>query len=248
MKRALHITIILLLAFSVCVVAQSFKFTAKHLSDTGAPGDRLAGKAEVQNLTKDKLNVTIYRMRNDIPAGWMSSFCLNQCYAPFTDEASEDIPANTTLEFALYFDTVPDPIGTGTVDIRIASTQNPNENYKLTFTATTTTSTSAGNASAASHYDVQQNFPNPFGPASLNGSNSTSIRYSIARASNVSLRVYDMLGHEVKTLVQDTRGHGSFVETWNGTDNNGRLLPSGIYLMKFEAGKYSNTKRLIFLR
>jgi hypothetical protein len=83
---------------------------------------------------------------------------------------------------------------------------------------------------------LYQNYPNPFNP-------TTKISYQILEPSFVTLKVYDMLGNEIKTLVNEEKPAGSY-----GVEFNGRELPSGIYVYKIQAGFFSQTKKMILLK
>ncbi len=85
-------------------------------------------------------------------------------------------------------------------------------------------------------YSLDQNFPNPFNPA-------TNIRYSIFKSSRVTLSVYDILGRKVKTLVNENQPPGRYTVSFDGSN-----LASGIYLYRLEAGTFSSTKKLILLK
>ncbi len=77
-------------------------------------------------------------------------------------------------------------------------------------------------------YQLSQNYPNPFNP-------STTIRFALPTASTVILRVYDILGREVQTLVQETRQAGYHTVVWDGRDRNGNPASSGAYFFRIEA-------------
>ena len=85
-------------------------------------------------------------------------------------------------------------------------------------------------------FTLGQNFPNPFNP-------STQIDFSIPRSSHVTLKIYDVLGKEVATLVEGARVAGTYTATWNAQN-----YPSGIYFYRFKAGSYTMTRKLILLR
>ena len=80
-----------------------------------------------------------------------------------------------------------------------------------------------------SQYTLEQNYPNPFNP-------STTIRYSIPVESKVSLKIFDMLGREVKTLVSKEVAAGSYSVNWNGDDNFGNKVSTGAYVYRITAG------------
>ena len=88
---------------------------------------------------------------------------------------------------------------------------------------------------------LQQNYPNPFNP-------STTIKYEIpgqARNDNVlvQLRVYDILGREVATLVNSKQKAGYYEINWNAANNS-----SGVYFYKIQAGDFVDTKKMILMK
>jgi len=90
-------------------------------------------------------------------------------------------------------------------------------------------------------YNLAQNFPNPFNP-------TTTISYSLPERSNVVLKIYDMLGREVKTLINEEQSEGNYNITWNGDTNYGAKVASGMYLYRIEAGKFNQVKKMILLK
>ena len=62
------------------------------------------------------------------------------------------------------------------------------------------------------------------------------------------LKIYDMLGREIKTLINENRKAGSFDITWNGTDNSGRLVSSGVYIYRIIAGKYIESRKMNLIK
>ena len=85
-------------------------------------------------------------------------------------------------------------------------------------------------------FELSQNYPNPFNPA-------TVIEYSIASQEKVSLKVFDLLGREVSTLVNDIQNPGSYSITFNGAN-----LSSGVYFYKLTAGSFTSIKRMILVK
>jgi hypothetical protein len=80
---------------------------------------------------------------------------------------------------------------------------------------------------------IYQNYPNPFNP-------STSIRFEIPERLNVSAKVYNILGKEIITLIEKELSPGSHTIDWEAKDSNGQLLPSGVYLIRFNAANSSS--------
>ena len=90
-------------------------------------------------------------------------------------------------------------------------------------------------------YVLSQNYPNPFNP-------TTRISYRVPTRSEVTLRVYDILGREVTTLVNEIQSAGTYSVVWDGTDAEGRRTASGIYLYRLTAGDFSRTRKMILLK
>ncbi|MCZ7615371.1 MAG: T9SS type A sorting domain-containing protein [Ignavibacteriaceae bacterium] len=87
-----------------------------------------------------------------------------------------------------------------------------------------------------SFYELAQNFPNPFNP-------TTKIKYQLPEPVFVTIKVYDVLGNEIETLVNEERDAGSYKIDFNGLE-----LTSGIYYYRITAGNFSQTKKMILLK
>ena len=83
---------------------------------------------------------------------------------------------------------------------------------------------------------LSQNYPNPFNPR-------TEIRYQIPSSGHVSLRVYNILGQEVRTLVDRIVDEGHHVVTWDASD-----MASGVYFYRLTAGEFTDTKRMVLMK
>jgi hypothetical protein len=92
------------------------------------------------------------------------------------------------------------------------------------------------NGSGILKYDLAQNFPNPFNP-------STIIAYSISASSNVTIKIYNVLGELVTTLVNEYQSVGSYNINFNASG-----LSNGIYFYKLQAGNYTATKKMLLLK
>jgi len=85
-------------------------------------------------------------------------------------------------------------------------------------------------------YSLKQNYPNPFNPA-------TKVKFAVPEKSNVLIKVYDILGSEVVTLVNEEMDAG-----WYDVNFNAAGYSSGVYLLRMEAGSYVNTKKMILMK
>jgi len=90
-------------------------------------------------------------------------------------------------------------------------------------------------------YELSQNYPNPFNP-------STKISFSIPLPEYVVVKIYDVLGSEVITIVNEDLSPGKYSVEWNGIDSLGNHVPSGVYFYTINAGKFRDTKKMIFLQ
>ena len=90
-------------------------------------------------------------------------------------------------------------------------------------------------------FTVEQNYPNPFNP-------TTIIKFGLPEQSFVTIKIYNMLGQEVKTLINDVRNAGTFSVQWNGDDNFGSKVSSGAYIYRIVAGKDVATKKMILIK
>ena len=96
-------------------------------------------------------------------------------------------------------------------------------------------------AQVPSTFALHQNYPNPFNPV-------TSIDFVLPSDGNVTLTVYNLLGQQVTTLVNDFRRAGTHTITWNGRNELGRDVSTGVYLYRIDAGDFSATKKMVLLK
>ncbi|MEJ5351020.1 MAG: T9SS type A sorting domain-containing protein [Melioribacteraceae bacterium] len=92
-----------------------------------------------------------------------------------------------------------------------------------------------------SSFTLEQNYPNPFNP-------TTTISYQIPVMTNVQIKIYDVLGREIKTLIDEIKPAGKYNVAWDGTDNYGNNVSSGVYFYKLIAGSFVQTKKMILMK
>ncbi len=90
-------------------------------------------------------------------------------------------------------------------------------------------------------FELSQNYPNPFNP-------STTIKYYTPQNSFVTLKIYDMLGREIATLVNEQISPGYHEAIWNGLDSKGVSVSSGVYIYRLTAGNFTKTKKMNLLK
>ena len=88
---------------------------------------------------------------------------------------------------------------------------------------------------------LYQNYPSPFNP-------STNIYFRISETGNVSIKIFNVLGKEIRSLLEDTLSPGEHMISWDGKDDKENILPGGVYFIQMIAGKYQKTIKTIFLK
>ncbi|SVE57783.1 uncharacterized protein METZ01_LOCUS510637, partial [marine metagenome] len=91
------------------------------------------------------------------------------------------------------------------------------------------------------HFALHQNYPNPFNP-------TTEISFSLNQESDVTLTIFNMLGQQVKELTSGLKSAGNYTLQWNGNDDLGRRVSSGIYLYTLNDGSRSLTKKMVLMK
>jgi hypothetical protein len=89
-------------------------------------------------------------------------------------------------------------------------------------------------------FSLQQNYPNPFNPR-------TKIKYSVPYSDIVQIKIYDILGREIKTLLAEFKPTGTYEIEFDATSVVGGL-PSGIYFYSLQAGSYISTKKMVLMK
>ena len=98
-----------------------------------------------------------------------------------------------------------------------------------------------GGSAIPTAYNLNQNAPNPFNP-------TTTIKYALPRMSHVELVIYDILGREVRRLVQETQPAGYHTVVWDGRNSSGLGVASGVYFYQIQAGSYTELKKMTLLK
>ncbi|MDZ7722692.1 MAG: GEVED domain-containing protein [candidate division KSB1 bacterium] len=91
------------------------------------------------------------------------------------------------------------------------------------------------------NYKFVDNYPNPF-------NSNTWFEYVLASAGHVKLRIYNIKGELVRTLVDSHQSKGSYKLKWNAENDRGRFVPTGIYIYQFQCGDYDKTGRMLYMK
>ena len=97
------------------------------------------------------------------------------------------------------------------------------------------------NVTCLKYFQLNQNYPNPFNPY-------TQINYQLAEVSYVNISIYDILGHEVKVLVNTKQKAGYKTIQWDATNNLGKQVPGGMYIYTIKSGKFTKAKKMMLLK
>jgi len=198
--------------------------------NTGSVGVTL-----VQNLTvKGKLTVTSCGTQTGAFTWTADSYLFNGTTAQETGifmpatvrKVIINNPAGVTATNALTI--------TDTLQLLNGSTLSGTYTAGTTITGTVTVE--ENHLGMPREYSLQQNYPNPFNP-------STNFTYQVAREGFVSVKVYNILGEEVATLVNEVKQTGTYPATWNAAG-----FGSGIYFCKMQTGSFTATKKMLLVK
>ncbi len=103
------------------------------------------------------------------------------------------------------------------------------------------TDVAGSNSLIPSEFALDQNFPNPFNP-------DTQISYDLPSSTDVFLKIYNIMGQEVRTIVDETQPAGQYTVLWDGKNNYGTRVSSGIYVYVIKAGDFVKSKRMTLLK
>ena len=196
---------------------------------------------EVVNISNMEQTVFEVRTLNDLPSGWSSSMCFGElCFPPDMDSVATAPPfpepplqPGDTLKTSLHVFTDQVSIATAYVQIQVGTFRNPEDRTILDFTATTDPAVSVNESNLLNTYSLAQNYPNPFNP-------STRINYNVGEPGLVQLKIYNVLGVEVVTLVNEQQNSGNYE-----VDFNAARLSSGVYFYSLSVNNFTQTRKMI---
>jgi len=221
------------------VKGQSFSFVPDNAMVYDAPGSEIIIHVPIINTSNDTIIVYVLRTQNDLPADWSSSFCFDGlCFAPFVDSAASDpIPPGDTVDFSLdvYTDTIP---GTATFRVVAKNMENPSDSIAVVLVASTDLSSIKNNSQGITSFSLNQNYPNPFNP-------TTTISFELKDRSFTTLKIFDILGREVASLINKELESGYHQYSFSVADFK---LHSGIYYYRLTTGNYQEAKKMMVLQ
>jgi ankyrin repeat protein len=131
--------------------------------------------------------------------------------------------------------------GDSDLDLAVANSYSDSVSILINQTITTDVEDSEDVDQLPERCSLSQNYPNPF-------NQSTQIEFTLAKSDFVSLNIYDLLGRKVRTLVSERLSSGYKSVLWDGRDNFGNDVASGVYFYQLRVGDFSETKNLVLLK
>jgi hypothetical protein len=190
----------------------------------------------INNLTGSSMQLRLIRINQSIPLGWSTAMCdLHQCYSSFTDTTPWQPYSpgmNDSLSAHFYSDTIP---GSGCFTIRVEK-NGSSEFHEVNFCATANPIGIRQISSTVKGFNLNQNYPNPFNP-------TTKIKFSIDKANFVDLRLFDILGREVKALMTQYLGPGEYEVEFEAVN-----LASGMYYYRLRSGENVAVKKMTLVK
>ncbi|MDD4309825.1 MAG: FlgD immunoglobulin-like domain containing protein, partial [Candidatus Cloacimonetes bacterium] len=169
-----------------------------------------------------------------IPAGF--SLSMNGTALPM--DYTYQIPASSTQIFSLSY-TAGATVNSFTAQLLITS-NDPN-NASLEIPVVVQSGSSTEDPVTPVITALERNFPNPFNP-------ETTIRYSVKESGMVKLSIYNLKGQLIRSLVNETKTSGNHRVIWNGVDDRGQSVASGIYFYRMDATNFSSTQKMMLMK
>jgi hypothetical protein len=165
-------------------------------------------------------------------------YCSNPSFST-TISVPDTIKANDSLVVPVTFIPAQDSNFSVSFNVRYFGTANGSQEMiarQVILSVTTGSVSSVKNNALPGQYELYQNFPNPFNPGTI-------INYQIPNSGIVTLKVYDILGREIKTLVNEFKSRGNYSVNFDAGS-----LSSGVYFYQLKSGGYSSIKKMVLLK
>lgn len=133
------------------------------------------------------------------------------------------------------------PVGTYTAHLVVLNNDTTHVVVVVPISMTVTTLTEVDPPNLPYHFYLDRNHPNPFNP-------STEIPYGLRQSCRVELTIYNLLGQEVRTLVNSDQAAGNYRVTWDGRNRHGHSVSSGVFLYRLTAGSFTAVRKMILIK
>ncbi|MBZ0199313.1 MAG: T9SS type A sorting domain-containing protein [Ignavibacteriaceae bacterium] len=192
----------------------------------------------------------IYSLSNDLTNDGHPEFYILSYYGTSENYRQAfkifDITTGTTLlekddaNFYYTYPTIWDMDNNGTLECLVTKYEYPTF-ANFSFEVYSTGLVSSKDVSSPEKFELKQNFPNPFNP-------TTEINFSIETNQPVTLKIFDIKGELIRTLVNETMSGGSHTITWNGTNDKGIRQATGVYFYELRSEAKFNVKKMLLLK
>ena len=164
---------------------------------------------------------------------WLYGMFANTCDSVYWNIIANDVEISTEVEFSAY----PSVLNCeNNIDYCI---EGDTINFTLSIIVENISNDIYG--IYPNYFSLHQNYPNPFNP-------TTTIKYELPIDAFVNIKIYDLTGRLVKTLINRKQSAGYKEANWSGIDNSGKPATAGLYLCSFEAGGFRHTKKMVLLK
>jgi hypothetical protein len=224
--------------------AQDITFIADKVLIQDTAGKEIVFNCRIKNISSIQQTVFLVRTKNILPANWKSSLCFgNNCFPPTLDSLvttadynSKPLSPQEERDASLHVFTTSLSGGAANIRIEAGTILNPNSRVILDFAAESIPTPVNVETGVINKFRLEQNYPNPFNP-------TTTISYSLPKAGDVRLIIYNAIGSKISTIVNEYKQPGSYSVKFNGGN-----FANGIYLYRLESGNYSAVKKFILLK
>jgi hypothetical protein len=240
MKTLKYIFLILFVCtINNSVFSQDITFIPQDTLLQGNIGEEMIFYVDVTNISAVRQIVFIVRTINNLPSDWYSSLCFDVCFpstidsiATTPDFNSSPLDPGESRELSLHVTAV-NQDSIAHVQLQAGTFDHPDDRIIENFTATTIPVSVDDENNINISYYIAQNYPNPFNPA-------TKISYKIGEPGFVHLKVYNVLGVEVGTLVNEYENSGEY-----SIDFDASSLSSGVYFYTLSVNNFTQTRKMI---
>ncbi len=242
MKFIMQNLLIFLLIIVPSINAQDIEVIVPDTFLQDTLGSDIAFKIYIVNQSSDSQIVFLKRTINILPhPDWTSSLCFGDlCYSPTIDSVATSgnfpfppaLQPNDTLDASIHVFPFTQQ-GTATLQVRIGTFADPGTVYTYDFTAEGLVTSVDDADGKVNDYQLEQNYPNPFNP-------STRINYKVGEPGLVQLKVYNVLGVEVASLVNDYKNSGNHFADFYAPG-----FSSGVYFYTLSINNFTQIRKMI---
>ena len=210
------------------------------------PGDmiRISVWIKAKNLSPDSFYVVGDQWSVAITPLWHNTLGGNEGFGEiWASDIPLEFPNVTSFDWTQFYVDIPVVEGAKSLDVRL----HPLGRFQGTVYMDALEIkkiyevTEVEDVSSPVNYSLSQNYPNPFNP-------STVVSYSLPKNSFVTLIIYDLLGREVKTLINNEQNSGTYQIQWNGENKFGSKVSSGTYIYTIRTGDFVESRKMILLK